>query len=210
MEKGQLVPDIIINNLVLSRLHEPDVLEKGYVLEGYPRNRQQALCMQQKGIIPDHSSKLYMILNLVIFDVPDHVILERVIGLRYDPATNRVYHMKYDPPPKNSTVESRLVRKASDSEQATSIRLNVYRKNIAGILDTWKIKSNILSYPEGIMGNEQAVYKDVFNVLGRKPVSRAPRSYKIILVGLPGSGKSKIAHLLHQKYEFVHGIFLIS
>ncbi len=58
VEKGQLVPDVIINNLVFSRLQEPDVLEKGYVLEGYPRNRQQVISMQQRGIIPDHASKI--------------------------------------------------------------------------------------------------------------------------------------------------------
>ena len=52
------IPDVIINNLVFSRLQEPDVLEKGYVLEGYPRNRQQVISMQQRGIIPDHASKI--------------------------------------------------------------------------------------------------------------------------------------------------------
>lgn len=145
----------------------------------------------------------------VIFDVPDQSILERVIGLRYDPVTNRLYHLKYDPPPKHGAIESRLVRKPSDSEQATMARLSVYRKNVTGILETWKTNINILSYPEGMMGNEQQIYKDVFNILGRKPASRAPRSYKIILAGLPGSGKTKIASMLHQKYGFVHGILLL-
>ena len=113
--------------------------------------------------------------------------------------------MKYDPPPKSSAVESRLVRKPSDTEQATTARLAIYRKNFGGIIETWKNKYNLLSYPEGILGNEQAVYKDIFNILGRRPVSRAPRSYRIILTGLPGSGKSRIANMLHQKYGFVHG-----
>jgi adenylate kinase family enzyme len=129
-----------------------------------------------------------------------------VTGLRYDPMTNRLYHLKFDPPPKNNLIESRLVQKPSDSEEATMNRLNIYRKNVKGIMDTWKTKYNVLSYPEGIMGNEQHVFKEVFNILGRRPVSRAPRSYKIILAGLPGSGKTKIANLLHQKYGFVNGI----
>jgi deoxyadenosine/deoxycytidine kinase len=114
--------------------------------------------------------------------------------------------LKYDPPPKNGAVESRLVRKPADTEQATMARLNVYRKNIKGVMDTWKTNYNVLSYPEGILGNEKHVYQEVFNILGRRPVSRAPQSYRIILAGLPGSGKTKIANLLHQKYGFVHGI----
>ena len=54
VERGQLVPDQIITNLVFARLQEPDVLEKGYVLEGFPRTREQALAMQRKGFLPDH------------------------------------------------------------------------------------------------------------------------------------------------------------
>lgn len=148
----------------------------------------------------------FLLFILVIFDVPDQIILERVTGLRYDPTNNRLYHLKYDPPPKNGAVESRLVRKPADTEQATMARLNVYRKNIKGVMDTWKTNYNVLSYPEGILGNEKHVYQEVFNILGRRPVSRAPQSYRIILAGLPGSGKTKIANLLHQKYGFVHGI----
>lgn len=60
VERGHLVPDTIINNLVFARLQEPDVIEKGYVIEGYPRNREQALSMQRKGILPDHVSTSLM------------------------------------------------------------------------------------------------------------------------------------------------------
>jgi adenylate kinase len=60
VERGQLVPDAIISNLVFARLQEPDVMTKGYVLEGYPRNRDQALVMQRKGILPDHLSTFFI------------------------------------------------------------------------------------------------------------------------------------------------------
>jgi adenylate kinase len=54
VEKGQLVPDSIIINLVFARLQEPDVAAKGFVLEGFPRTREQALAMQRKGILADN------------------------------------------------------------------------------------------------------------------------------------------------------------
>ena len=57
VEKGQLVPDSVIINLVFSRLLEPDVSEKGYILEGFPRNREQVLSMRRKGIVPDHTGE---------------------------------------------------------------------------------------------------------------------------------------------------------
>ena len=54
VERGQLVPDTIISNLVFARLQESDVIDKGYVLDGFPRTREQALSMQRRGILPDH------------------------------------------------------------------------------------------------------------------------------------------------------------
>jgi adenylate kinase len=60
VEKGQLVPDNVMIHLVFARLQEPDVLEKGYVLEGFPRTREQALAMQRKGIFPDHLSTFFI------------------------------------------------------------------------------------------------------------------------------------------------------
>lgn len=141
--------------------------------------------------------------------MPDEVVIARAVGLRYDPVANRIYHLKYDPPPKNSSIEGRLIRKASDTEQATKARLAIYRKNVKGIVSTFANTIKILTYPDGIMGSEEVVYKDVFNILGQRPISRAPRSFKVIIAGLPGSGKTKIAEMMQSKFGFVHGMCYI-
>ena len=145
----------------------------------------------------------------MIFDIPDDVIISRTLGLRYDPVTNKTYHLKYDPPPKNSQIESRLIKKASDTEPATRGRLSVYRKSVDGVVNAFKNVVNVMQYPEGIMGNEELVYKDVFNIIGRKPISRVPRCFKVLLTGLPGSGKTRVAEMLQRKFGFVHGIFFV-
>lgn len=142
---------------------------------------------------------------LVVFDVPDDVVVNRAVGLRYDPVTNRTYHVKFDPPPKNSQIEARLIRKASDTEPNMRARLSIYRKNLKGVTTAFANNLNVLSFSEGIIGNEETVYKDVFNILGRKPSTKAPRAFKIVVAGLPGSGKTKVAEALQQKFGFVHG-----
>jgi adenylate kinase family enzyme len=54
IERGNLVPDQVMLSLVMQRLQEPDVAARGYVLEGFPRTKEQAMAMQMKGILPTH------------------------------------------------------------------------------------------------------------------------------------------------------------
>jgi adenylate kinase len=58
LEHGQLVPDNIMMNLLVQRLQEPDVYSKGFVLQGFPRTKEQAMSLQMKGILPTHFSKV--------------------------------------------------------------------------------------------------------------------------------------------------------
>ncbi|EGF77099.1 hypothetical protein BATDEDRAFT_5688, partial [Batrachochytrium dendrobatidis JAM81] len=132
LDRGHLVPDDIIISLVLSRLqNESDVIERGYVLEGYPRTREQASYNLKKTC-----SSCFML--LVVFDIPDEMVINRVTGLRHDPITGKTYHIKYDPPPKNALIEDRLTRRQSDTETATQARLNLYRQHIHGVLAYFK------------------------------------------------------------------------
>ncbi|TPX30977.1 adenylate kinase [Synchytrium endobioticum] len=66
VDKGKPVPDLIVMALLNTAMADPDTKERGYVLEGFPQNREQALTLARRGILPNH---------LVVFDVPDHVLL---------------------------------------------------------------------------------------------------------------------------------------
>ena len=59
VEKGQLVPDELISTLIFARLEEPYVLERGFVLEGFPRTKQQAIAMIKRGLIPNQICHLH-------------------------------------------------------------------------------------------------------------------------------------------------------
>ncbi|KAL9263850.1 putative adenylate kinase 2, chloroplastic [Drosera capensis] len=85
MEKGQLVPDEIVVRMVKERLLKPDSLEKGWLLDGYPRSLSQAMALQEYGIQPD---------VFILLDVPEDILVERVVGRRLDPVTGRIYHLK--------------------------------------------------------------------------------------------------------------------
>ncbi|KAK6091986.1 hypothetical protein MT418_007520 [Batrachochytrium dendrobatidis] len=196
LDRGHLVPDDIIISLVLSRLqNESDVIERGYVLEGYPRTREQAVAMLRKGLIPDHT---------IVFDIPDEMVINRVTGLRHDPITGKTYHIKYDPPPKNALIEDRLTRRQSDTETATQARLNLYRQHIHGVLAYFKTNARVFRYPEGISTKENEVLQDIYEFLGTQHISQAPSCHKIIIAGLPGSGKSLVSEAISKKYGYIH------
>jgi adenylate kinase len=125
-DAGLLVPDSLVNRLVEDRLAQPDC-ERGYLLDGYPRTVAQAewldamLASTGRGID-----------RVLLVDVADDVILERVTGRRTDPVTGHIYHMRYDPPP--AEIADRLVQRPDDTAEVLVKRLAEYHSKTAPLI----------------------------------------------------------------------------
>uniref|UniRef100_A0A8C0J4E4 Uncharacterized protein n=1 Tax=Chelonoidis abingdonii TaxID=106734 RepID=A0A8C0J4E4_CHEAB len=117
------IPDELWVSLLQDRLLDVDCVREGWVLDGFPQTREQALLLQTSGIVPRHVVVLY---------APDTVLVERNLGKRVDPVSTEVYHTTFDWPT-DPTVEQRLVQPNGCSEQATAKRLLEYHRNIQGI-----------------------------------------------------------------------------
>lgn len=63
MDKGLLVPDEVVVEMVKSRLAQPDVQERGWLLDGYPRSQSQAEAIEKEGIRPD----LFLLVDVSLF-----------------------------------------------------------------------------------------------------------------------------------------------
>ena len=100
--------------------------EKGWLLDGFPRTKAQAQALQDTGIVPQ---------IMVLLEVPDDVLVERVEGRRSDPVTGKVYHLKFNPPPEDPEIQARLEHRKDDTKEAMVNRLSIYHKNVADILD---------------------------------------------------------------------------
>ena len=146
MDRGDLVPDEVVVNMVKSRLNEPDCAG-GWLLDGYPRSASQAEALSSYGIEPD----LFLLL-----DVPDEELLERVVGRRLDPVTGQIYHLKFFPPP-DETVAKRLTQRSDDTDEKAQNRLKVHHANVNAVLSKYK---NIM---KTIDGNRQktTVFKEI-------------------------------------------------
>ncbi|KAL7748354.1 hypothetical protein RI367_006315 [Sorochytrium milnesiophthora] len=123
MNKGALVPDHIMLAMLQAKLAEPAVKECGYVLEGYPKTKDQALLLQRKGVIHNH---------VFIIDVPDQALIHRAAQMHVDPVTGSVYDLS-EPHELDPTVRERLVQKSQLSESVVRGKLDVYRRDLVGI-----------------------------------------------------------------------------
>jgi adenylate kinase len=154
MKLGQLVPDDVVIGMILERIAKSDCAS-GFMLDGFPRTRPQAealdKAMTKAGVKLD---------AVVLIEVPDAPIVERITGRRSDPATGRIYHIKFDPPPAGLEV----VQRKDDTVEAVTTRLQKYHSETAPIVPFYSEKG-ILRRVDG-MGEPDAVTKRIRTALG--------------------------------------------
>ncbi|GAB4813463.1 hypothetical protein N2152v2_000509 [Parachlorella kessleri] len=127
MDNGDLVPDELVVGMVKQRLAQPDTLEKGWLLDGYPRSAVQAEALETQGIYPD---------VFLLVQVPDEVLVDRVSGRRLDPETGEIYHLAFKPPPEG--ILGRLVQRSDDTEDKVRTRLVAYHQHVAAVVDRYR------------------------------------------------------------------------
>ncbi|XP_022990422.1 adenylate kinase, chloroplastic-like isoform X2 [Cucurbita maxima] len=128
MEKGLLVPNEIVALMVKERLSQPDAQENGWLLDGYPRSSSQANALKEVGFEPD---------LFILLEVPEEILVERVVGRRLDPVTGKIYHLKYFPPD-NEEVAARLTQRFDDTEERVRLRLQTHHQNLEDVLSLYQ------------------------------------------------------------------------
>jgi adenylate kinase len=127
MKSGRLVPDEVTIGLVRERIAQDDAKNSGFLLDGFPRTVPQADALQAAlaadGVELD---------GVLLLEVPDDLIVERITGRRTDPETGRIYHIKFDPAP--ADVSDRLVQRGDDTEEACRTRLGAYHAQTAPLV----------------------------------------------------------------------------
>jgi adenylate kinase len=122
MNRGELVPDETMINIVNERLDQEDCKQRGWLLDGFPRTKVQAAHLHDLGIVPD---------LIVFLDVPDEILIERVTGRRLDPQTGKIYHLSFQPPP--AEIVGRLEQRSDDTAEKAVRRLEHFHSNLSEI-----------------------------------------------------------------------------
>lgn len=127
MNAGKLVTDEIIIGVVKERLAMDDCAKQGWLLDGFPRTRAQAEALAEAGIVAD---------SFIFLDVPDEILVERVVGRRTDPETGKIYHMTFSPP-EDEEVAARLTQRGDDTAEKVKVRLEAFHENVSSIIDCY-------------------------------------------------------------------------
>lgn len=141
MKVGKLVPDDVVIGMILERIAKPDCTH-GFMLDGFPRTTPQAEALDKA--LRQARATLDTVL---LVEVPDGLIIERVTGRRSDPVTGAIYHLKYNPPP--SDVADRLVHRKDDTIEACSERLEKYHRDTQPIIPFYEAQG-ILKRVDGV------------------------------------------------------------
>jgi len=137
MHEGHLVPDEIVTEILSRRIKEDDC-KNGYILDGYPRNLTQA-----EGLLPIIGN----IDRVILIDVDDDVIIERMSGRRGCPKCGQMYHIKYNPPKTSGVCDecgSKLIQRSDDAADTVKHRLKVYHQDTSPIIDYYDKKGILL------------------------------------------------------------------
>ncbi len=123
MDRGELVPDALVIDIVKDRLENPDCRD-GFILDGFPRTVAQADALKsmlsEMGIYIDH------VLNI---QVPQDVVVKRLTARRTCGSCGSIYHLLYDPPRVEGVCDDcggELYRRDDDSEETVLARLEEY------------------------------------------------------------------------------------
>lgn len=166
ISKGALVPDELTIKVIEERLLEPD-LEKGVILDGFPRTKYQAESLEK--FLTEHGREVTKVINLV---TPEDEIVERIVGRRIcsNQECKAVFNLKINPPKVEGICDKcggELIHRKDDTEEVIKNRIETYHKETAPIEQFYEERGKLYSTQISSRINRLAkeVAKDVVELL---------------------------------------------
>ena len=144
MDRGDLVPDSLIMDMMEERLQAPDC-KKGFILDGFPRTIPQAESLG--GLL----KKLNLAIDLVVnMEIGKQVVLDRLTTRRTcsNSSCQAIYNVKTMPSKKEGICDkcgSPTIQRSDETEEAILNRLETYNKQTAPLIDYYNKKGNLLT-----------------------------------------------------------------
>ncbi|MBN2803326.1 MAG: adenylate kinase [Deltaproteobacteria bacterium] len=157
MDNGQLVPDSVVIGLVKERLFESDC-DNGFMLDGFPRTVKQAETLDS--VLKEASKHIDYV---ILLDVDDNEIVERITGRRTCPKCGAIYHLKYNKPPAEDLCNcghKGLSHRADDNKETVINRLDAYHKQTSPLSDYYR-EFNLLKTIKGTGKSPVQVFEEI-------------------------------------------------
>lgn len=142
MNKGLLVPDELVTEMLTERFKQPDVA-KGFILDGYPRTLNQAKTLDK--ILKSLSMPLKLVVDL---DASEAVIIQRLSGRLVCRKCSANFHATNMPPKQKGICDhcgGELYQRDDDKVETIKKRLAVYRQEVSALLQYYKEQGLLVS-----------------------------------------------------------------
>jgi adenylate kinase len=136
MQRGELVPDSLVNEMVAVRLTEPDT-SRGYILDGFPRTLPQAGWLD--GRLEAQGNALPLV--AVSIQVDYNQLLRRITGRRNCPVCQTIYNIHGKPPQRDGFCDvegAALTQRADDTEEVFKERMRAYEALTAPVVEHYR------------------------------------------------------------------------
>lgn len=161
MDKGLLVPDELVVDLVIDRFKADDC-KKGYVLDGFPRTIPQAEALNNALVAIGEE-----IDYAIDVSVPDENIINRMAGRRACVGCGATYHLKYKPTKVENicdACDNELILRDDDKPETVLNRLEIYHQQTQPLIEYYTSKG-ILKEVDGTVDLKE-VFKAIVEILG--------------------------------------------
>jgi len=153
MERGELVPDELVCDMVAARLEEADCC-RGFILDGFPRTVRQAEWLdaqlakmrscKQGDLAAQQACAAPVVIRLV---VDYNVLLQRITGRRSCPTCGRIYNVHFQPPKVQGICDfdgTSLVTRPDDEESVFHERMKAYDLQTLPLVDYYRAKGRLV------------------------------------------------------------------
>jgi adenylate kinase len=140
MDKGALVPDELVSQMLTQRLEQADT-KKGFILDGYPRNLNQATALDE--ILKAKNMNIDFVFYL---DTSESVVIQRLSGRLVCKSCGANFHIKNMPPKIKGICDNcggALYQRSDDKEETIKKRLEVYRKEVSVLIKYYQERKKL-------------------------------------------------------------------
>lgn len=161
IDKGLLVPDEVTNGIVRERLAQNDC-QKGFLLDGYPRTVQQAICLDE--MLKELNMELDAVINLT---ANEELLIKRITGRRVCKDCGAIYNVIFNPTKVEGICDrcgGEIIQRKDDNLETVHNRLAVYEQQTKPLLDYYQEKGNLYN----LNGEHDAVvvFEEIKSILG--------------------------------------------
>jgi adenylate kinase len=162
MDRGELVPDTLVVEIVEDRLKAEDC-KSGFLLDGFPRTVFQAEALDK--VLENMGAGLDYVVNVV---VDPELLVERAVGRRICRDCGSTYHIKYNPPKEESVCDKcsgELYQRSDDNADTVTNRIRVYMDETSPLIEYYRVKGNLINV-DGQQDIDK-VFDDILKAIGR-------------------------------------------